>query len=78
MAPTEDQNSNVEAVMSSDKPVVDSEVKNNSCVEQVDAETYTIDPAAERRLVRKFDFRILPLLTGKPEKNKPIAFEAVC
>lgn len=27
------------------------------------AETYSIDPAAERRLVRKFDFRILPLLS---------------
>lgn len=29
---------------------------------QEHGETYTIDPAAERRLVWKFDLRILPLL----------------
>jgi len=29
---------------------------------QVDGETYTIDAAAERRLVWKFDLRILPIL----------------
>jgi MFS family permease len=30
---------------------------------QIDGETYSIDAAAERRLVRKFDLRILPILS---------------
>lgn len=30
---------------------------------QVDGETYLIDAAAERRLVWKFDLRILPILS---------------
>jgi hypothetical protein len=30
---------------------------------QIDGETYSIDAAAERSLVRKFDLRILPVLS---------------
>lgn len=30
---------------------------------QIDGETYSIDAAAERRLVWKFDLRILPILS---------------
>lgn len=30
---------------------------------QIDGETYSIDATAERRLVRKFDLRILPILS---------------
>lgn len=39
-----------------------SDSKGNTVIEQEDGETYIIDAAAERRLVRKFDLRILPLL----------------
>lgn len=63
MAPIEEQTTNVEAAMPSEKRIDSSDDKHGSYVEQEDAETYTIDPAAEKRLVRKFDLRILPLLT---------------
>lgn len=62
MAPIENQTASVEPPTPFEKDI-DVEAKHGSEVDQVEAETYTIDPAAERRLVRKFDFRILPILT---------------
>lgn len=41
---------------------ISSDTKGNTVIEQENGETYTLDAASEKRLVRKFDLRILPLL----------------
>lgn len=44
------------------QPSISSDIHGNTMVTGEDAKTLIIDKVSERRLVRKFDFRILPLL----------------
>ncbi|KAL1584495.1 hypothetical protein WHR41_06353 [Cladosporium halotolerans] len=61
-----DKSTDVEVTVPSDElkrtTSITSDSNGNTVIEHGDGETYTIDRAAERRLVWKFDLHILPLL----------------
>lgn len=66
IAATMDKSTDVEVTVPSDElkrtTSITSDSNGNTVIEHGDGETYTIDRAAERRLVWKFDLHILPLL----------------